>query len=93
MARYNNNTIKIDKSGKRVYTPSIYPNIPLSNFDLYVMSEAGDRLDSLAFQYFGDSTLWWVLASANNIHTAPIGLKEGTILRIPAEYIGALNQL
>ena len=65
---------------------SLYPNIPLRDDDVYVMTEMGDRLDTLAFQYYQDPTLWWIIASANNIHTAPIGFKDGTILRIPTNY-------
>jgi hypothetical protein len=51
------------------------------------MTETGDRLDTLAYQYFKDATLWWIIASANNIHDAPLGIKDGTILRIPSNYI------
>lgn len=86
VSRYKNNGWKIDSDGRKVYRPLIYPDIPMSNYDLYVMSEAGDRLDTLANEYYKDPTLWWIIASANNIHTAPLGLREGTILRIPADY-------
>lgn len=86
MSRYTRNGTKIDVTGKKVYRPFIYPDIPMSNYDVYVMSEDGDRLDTLANQYYQDPTLWWIIASANNIHTAPIGLRAGTILRIPANY-------
>jgi hypothetical protein len=51
----------------------------------------GDRLDTLAFQYYQDPTLWWIIASANNIHDAPLGFEEGTILRIPQNYISILR--
>lgn len=90
--RYRRNGIKTTMDGINVYRPRIYPNIPVSNFDLYVMSEMGDRLDTLANTYYNDPTLWWVIAAANNIHTAPIGLREGTILRIPADYTAVISQ-
>ena len=79
--------------GKEVYVSRIYPNIPLPDDDLYIMTEMGDRLDTLANQFYKDSTLWWVIASANNIHNAVFGLKEGTILRIPANYIEIANRI
>jgi hypothetical protein len=41
----------------------------------------------LAFQYYQDPTLWWIIASANNIHDAPLGFPEETVLRIPLNYI------
>ena len=89
-SRYTNNYIKKTSDGRVVYQSKIYPNIPLSDEDIYVATETGDRLDTLAYQYYNDSTLWWIIASANNIHNASIGLKEGTILRIPQNYIQIL---
>jgi len=86
-SRYENNEIKKTFDGKQVYRSRIYPNIPLRDDDVYIMTETGDRLDTLAYQYFKDATLWWIIASANNIHDAPLGIKDGTILRIPSNYI------
>lgn len=87
MSRYYNNPVKKTFDGKEVYRTRIYPNIPLKDTDVYVMTETGDRLDTLAFQYYEDSSLWWIIAAANNIHDAPMGLQDGTILRIPLNYI------
>jgi nucleoid-associated protein YgaU len=91
MSRYDNNPIKKTFDGKEVYRTKIYPNIPLKDTDVYVMTETGDRLDTLAFQYYEDSSLWWIIAAANNIHDAPMGLQDGTILRIPLNYIQISN--
>ena len=91
MSRYENNPIKKTFDGKEVYRRKIYPNIPLKDTDVYVMTETGDRLDTLAFQYYEDSSLWWIIAAANNIHDAPMGLQDGTILRIPLNYIQIEN--
>jgi len=90
-SRYENNEIKNTNDGRRVYRSKIYPNIPLRDDDIYVASETGDRLDTLAHQYYKDASLWWIIASANNIHNAPLGLEDGTILRIPQNYIEILN--
>ena len=62
-----------------------YPEIPRSESDIYVYTTIGDRYDTLAFQYYSDSTLWWVIANANsktnkNSLTPPVG----TQIRIPA---------
>ena len=91
-SRYENNEEKNTITGKRVYRSKIYPQIPLSDNDTYVASETGDRLDTLAYQYYNNSSLWWIIASANNIHNAPLGLKDGTILRIPRNYIEIVNK-
>lgn len=90
-SRYQNNEIKTTNDGRRVYRSKIYPNIPLRDDDIYVATETTDRLDTLAYQYYQDASLWWIIAAANNIHNAPYGLKDGTILRIPQNYIQILN--
>lgn len=91
MSRYQNNQTKKTFDGREVYRPKIYPNIPLKDTDIYVMTETGDRLDTLSFQYYEDASLWWIIAAANNIHNAPMGLEDGTILRIPLNYIQIEN--
>ena len=91
-SRYFNNPKKKLNDGRRVYSSKLYPKIPLRDDDIYVASETGDRLDTLAYQYYQNSSLWWIIASANNIHDAPLGLKDGTILRIPQNYIEINNK-
>jgi hypothetical protein len=86
-SRYYNLETKKTHDGR----PKIYPNIPLRDDDVYVMTELGDRLDTLAFQYYEDPTLWWIIASANNIHDAPLGFPEATVLRIPLNYIAIVT--
>jgi hypothetical protein len=94
LQRYNELSRKRKtRDGKEVYVTRIYPNIPLRDDDLYVMVETGDRLDTLANDFYKDSTLWWIIASANNIHNAVFGLRDGTILRIPSNYIEIVRNL
>ena len=90
-SRYSNNPTKKTADGRIVYRPKIYPTIPLSDDDLYVATETGDRLDTLAYQFYQDSTLWWIIASANAIHSAPFGFADGTILRIPMDYVSVVR--
>ena len=61
---------------------TIYSSVPENDNDIYVITQAGDRLDLLAHQFYGDVTLWWYIAKANglNFMTVPVG----TSLRIPA---------
>ena len=70
MARYTKVPIvrKINRKGepgKRNYVNIKYPEIPLSVNDTYVYATQGDRFDILALQYYGDSSLWWVISTAN----------------------------
>lgn len=92
ISRYYNNKTKKTTDGRTVYKSIIYPNIPLRDDDVYVATETGDRLDTLALQFYNDASLWWIIAAANKIHTAPIGFLDGTILRIPVNYIEILQQ-
>lgn len=87
MSRYDNNETQRIRDGRRVYRTRIYPNIPPRDDDEYVRTQDGDRLDLLAYEFYGDQSLWWIIASANNIHNAPIGLEAGLLLRIPQNYI------
>ena len=52
--------------GKRYYKSIKYPEIPILDEDLYIISIVGDRVDNLARQYYGDSNLWWIISSANS---------------------------
>lgn len=90
-SRYKSSQTKKTFDGKLVYRPKIYPNIPLRDDDIYVATETGDRLDTLAYDFYGDSKMWWIIASANNIHNAVFGFEDGTILRIPQNYIEIFN--
>ena len=50
----------------------------------------GDRLDNLAYQFYGDSTLWWVLSVANpDLPNDSLYPTLGFQLRIP----GNLSQI
>lgn len=46
----------------------------------------GDRLDTLAYAYYGDSSLYWAIADANNI-VDPLTLVRGDQLVIPVRRV------
>ena len=71
----------------------IYPKIKPSNDDLYIISEGGDRLDILASKYYGDKTLWWIIATANNLNDASLSITPGTQMRIPSNLSNILSDL
>ena len=84
MTRYDNKTILKTSDGKPYYKGKVYPSIPLSESDIYVITTIGDRLDYMAYTYYRDSELYWIISIANNNVTKgsmfPI---PGTQLRIP----------
>ena len=87
MNRYQNIQILTDSIVKpkvRFYTTVRYPEIPLSENDIYVLTVVGDRLDLLANQYYSDSTLYWIIGRANSqLPQNSIYLPEGAQIRIP----------
>lgn len=91
-SRYDRNQVQKLKDGREVYRTKIYPNIPLRDSDIYIVTQGGDRLDTLAYQYYGDQSLWWIIATANNIHDSPFAVPDGTILRVPKNYLEILNK-
>lgn len=92
-SRYDRNSRKVLSDGRTVYRPKVYKNIPKRDSDIYIVTQGGDRLDTIAYQFYGDSALWWIIASANNIHDATFAVKEGTILRVPENYNEILNSI
>ena len=92
ISRYLNNDTKKAPDGKTEYKSKRLKKIPLSNDDIYVASQTGDRLDLLANQYYGSPAYWWIIANANNIHDGKLGLKDGTILRIPANHMEIIRK-
>jgi hypothetical protein len=59
---------------------------------VYVVTTVGDRLDSLAYSYYNDSTLWWIISAANdNITKGALYPEPGTQLRIPTDLNTVLN--
>ncbi|MGA1583729.1 MAG: hypothetical protein ACO4CH_10800, partial [Saprospiraceae bacterium] len=82
-SRYKNNKLIKLNDGRVVYKSKIYRNIPKRDDDIYIITQAGDRLDTLAFQFFKDSSLWLIIAAANNIHNAPFGF--ASIWKCPGE--------
>ena len=93
MDRYDNATKLKTDTGKPYYKSKVYPNIPLSSTDIYVITTSGDRLDSLALSYYRDPTLWWVILMANNnITKGMLSPPPGTQLRIPLNISSILAQ-
>ena len=92
ISRYQNNKTKQSADGKTVYKSKRLKRIPLKNDDIYVATQTGDRLDLLSNQYYCSPTYWWIIANANNIHDGKLGLKDGTILRIPADHLEVIRK-
>ena len=98
MERYDN--VPIIQTVPTVQYPKIiryrestrYPDIPLSESDVYIYTMRGDRLDNLAYQFYKDPTLWWVLSVANpDLPNDSLYPTLGYQLRIPSDINQILN--
>lgn len=85
MRRYKDISTTRGIDDKQIYQTTKYPVPEVNDNDLYVITQEDDRFDSLAFEYYGDPTLWWVISIANpnlpqNSYFPPVGV----MLRIPS---------
>ena len=53
-------------------------------YNAHVLEE-GERLDTLAYTIYGDSSYWWVIAAANGLGKGTLIVPANTKLRIPAK--------
>ena len=91
--RYKDTSIRIDENKNRYYTNTLYPEIPPSINDIYVLTQIGDRLDTLANNFYQDTSLWWIISKANpnKIRRDSLLLKPGIQIRIPNNIQVILN--
>jgi len=89
--RYENIGTYKGIGGKVIYLPTQYPNLVPSNEDYYIISRDQDRLDLIAYDFYGDATLWWVIAMANDLPGDSMFPPLGFQLRVPANIDAALN--
>ena len=81
MSRYSNSKIR-KRNNVSFYATTQYEKVERTNEDIVVICQEVDRLDSLAFKYYGDSSLWWFIGRANGLYTMNIPL--GTEIFIPS---------
>ena len=97
MSRYINafysRNVNLDEENKRRYYDALLdPEIPRRSDDIYVVTTIGDRLDQLAWQYYADSKLWFIIAAANTeLRKDSLYLEPGTQLRIPVDAQAVLS--
>jgi len=57
MARYNDTIIRRDKNKQRYLSTEEYPTFPKKDTDVLIIAKFGQRLDTLANQYYGSPDL------------------------------------
>jgi hypothetical protein len=84
MSRYATTSVLQNNDGMRRFTTSIIPVMPISLSDVYIQTTSIERLDKLANTFYNDSTLWWVIATANGLGKGTIVVPKNVKLRIPS---------
>jgi len=91
--RYTNiEKINTNTQGNEYYTNVIYPDIPITSNDQYIITTVGDRLDLIAYDTYKDVNLWWIIAAANNLTGDSMYPPVGTQLRLPANIQIVVNK-
>lgn len=83
MGRYSTAKILKNNNSKRYYDTIIIPNPDISTSDIYIQTTTPDRLDRLAYIFYEDETLWWLIATANGLGKGSYIVPGNTRLRIP----------
>ena len=83
MSRYSSTPQRLNKKGQRVLVSTLYPAIPLSDEDEFIYPKDGDRLENIAFKYYKDVSLWWIIAKANGLGKGRTVLNPNFQIRIP----------
>jgi len=96
--RYTFSTRRKNLLGKNIISNSrasytIYSAIESGeiNYGVKILEE-GERLDTIAGQVYGDSSLWWIISAASGIGWG-LQVPPGTILRIPTNINSVIGLL
>lgn len=83
--RYLVNKQFVEEDTKKKYIANtLYPDIPASDDDWYVITTAGDRFDALSQQFYHTAEFWWVIPVANGLPADSLCPEIGIQIRIPA---------
>ena len=81
-------SVRTKMGGRSIIGPSkasvmVYRAVLAGTIDTqdHILQE-GERLDQLAGLFYGDASVWWIIAAASGIGWAP-QVPPGTYLRIP----------
>jgi len=88
MNRLRSLKINRDSSTKKRYFKAIkYPEIPKKIDDVYIITKDGDRLDNLAYQFYSNIDLWWIITLSNpgKIKRDSFFIKPGMQIRVPID--------
>lgn len=86
MKRFTDIKQLLSRNGKRYFINTVLPEVPLSSEDTYIITQDGDRLDNLSYEFYNDTQYWWVILAANpnKLRKDSYYVALGEQIRIPA---------
>lgn len=95
MSRYDNSSKIKNKFGKTILSTNII-RTDLSTDDIYIQITSPQRIDLLAYDFYGDVENWYVIAAANGLGRGSLWIPSDTVIRIPSinnvnSYIQQIN--
>lgn len=84
-SRYENQYVFQDDQNPNVVfiDPIREPRFSPDKDDFQIQLKEGDRLDILAYEFYGDAEYEWVLMDANPTLINPLDIKPGEYINIP----------
>ena len=67
MSRYTTTKQIKDENGTRKASTTIFPSMPSRAEDIFVKITSPERLDLLAYRFYGDASKWRMIASSIRI--------------------------
>ena len=84
MNRYETASAIKDSNEKRKLSTIITPTPEANTADVYIQTRSIERLDLLAYKFYNDQTLWYIIAAANGLGKGTLRVPKNTKLRIPS---------
>lgn len=91
--RYRHTDRKHDKeTDNRIMGTTTYPEVIPKNSDVIYYTKFNDSYMKLAYKYYKDQSLWWIIARANPPYKGSTRFVAGTKVIIPVEISDYLNE-
>jgi hypothetical protein len=84
MNRYETASTIKDGNEKRKLSTVITPTPESSTSDVFIQTTAIERLDLLAYKFYNDQSLWYIIAAANGLGKGSLYVPTNSRLRIPS---------
>lgn len=82
-SRYEGSYLYYDEENEIVYLAPLDKAIPPHPSDFVYQYKAGDRLDILANEFYGNPQKKWIILLANPKYATELDIEVGDILNIP----------